>query len=357
MPPLPSALKEALSRAQSMVDSGDIDDALELLRTEAWAAAENNSHKVQVISLAAEAKVAKGDIDMTNRKMHWQDAHNSYQRALKLEPSNKEIRRSQNKLASMMDEQSISLGKGWQLFDDGNPTPAGLAAVFVGVMVFLVAFKFAGEALEVENIEGTSGSVLMELSWTDTNGNSHNGKIWIQLYNETPMHSASFRANADAARYDGTIFHRIVDGFMIQGGDFENGDGTGGHAGQYFGYCANAGFEASTICENDMTNWVIPAEFGQTHDPGVIAAARSSHQNSAGSQFYLVDSNGAPNLDGQYTAFGKAYMGEIDGQEVDGITVIDAISQVGCGQNQDTCTDSNKLSTYPVTIESVSLID
>ena len=58
-----------------------------------------------------------------------------------------------------------------------------------------------------------------------------------------------------------------------------------------------------------------------------------------------------------YTAFGKAYKGEIDGQEVDGITVIDAISQVGCGQNQDTCTDSNKLSTYPVTIVSVTLID
>ena len=359
MPTGPRALKDALSRATSMIDSGDVDNALELLRTEAWSAAENNSHKVQVISMAAEAKIAKGDIDMGNRKMHWQDAHNSYQRALKLEPSNKDIRRAQNKLASMMDEQSISLGKGLQLFDDGNPTPAGLAAVFVGIMVFLVAFKFAGESLEqsVGNIEGTSGSVLMEVSWTDINGDFHNGKIWIELYDETPMHSASFRANAEADRYDGTIFHRIVDGFMIQGGDFENRDGTGGHAGQYFGYCANAGYESSSICENDMTNWVIPAEFGQTHDPGVIAAARSNHQNSAGSQFYLVDSNGASNLDGQYTAFGKAYRGEIDGQQVDGITVIDAISQVGCGPNQDTCTDQNKLSTYPVTIERVSVID
>ena len=110
----------------------------------------------------------------------------------------------------------------------------------------------------------------------------------------------------------------------------------------------------SEMCIRDR---VIPAEFGQTHDPGVIAAARSGHQNSAGSQFYLVDSNGASGLDGQYTAFGKAYRGEIDGQQVDGITVIDAISQVGCGPNQDTCTDQNKLSTYPVTIERVSVID
>ena len=71
MPTGPSALKDALSRAKSMIDSGDVDNALELLRTEAWGATENNSQKVQVISLAAEAKIAKGDIDMGNRKMHW----------------------------------------------------------------------------------------------------------------------------------------------------------------------------------------------------------------------------------------------------------------------------------------------
>ena len=63
-----------------------------------------------------------------------------------------------------------------------------------------------------------------------------------------------------------------------------------------------------------MTNWIIPEEFGQSHEPGVIAAARNSQSvDSAGSQFYLVDSEGATNLDGQYTAFGKAYKGEIDG--------------------------------------------
>ena len=102
MPPMPTALKDALSRATSMIESKDVDGALELLRTEAWNAAETNSHKIEVISLAAQAKIAKGDIDMKNRKMHWQDAYNSYQRALKLEPSNKDVRRSQNKLASMM---------------------------------------------------------------------------------------------------------------------------------------------------------------------------------------------------------------------------------------------------------------
>ena len=147
---------------------------------------------------------------------------------------------------------------------------------------------------------------------------------------------------------------------MIQGGDFENGDGTGAHAGKFFGYCANSSpspFSESDVCRNDMTNWVIPAEFGQTHEPGTIAAARSQNENSAGGQFYLVDSDGAYSLDGSYTAFGKAYRGEIDGTGTSGVEVIDAISKVGCGPSQTVCTDNNKLSTFPVTVESVELID
>jgi cyclophilin family peptidyl-prolyl cis-trans isomerase len=104
-----------------------------------------------------------------------------------------------------------------------------------------------------------------------------------------------------------------------------------------------------------MTDWVIPAEFGQTHDPGVIAAARSSSDNSAGSQFYLVDSTGAYTLDGKYTAFGFAYKGQIDGSETTGIEVIDQISQVGCGSNEETCNDQNKLSKYPVTVVSAQI--
>jgi len=291
-----------------------------------------------------------------NDKKLFKEAVGHYESSLKSNPNDKKARRSLNSLRSEMDGLGIRAGGMTVFYDDGSPTFIGIVSIVVAIGMVLVGLKVIPEYLGKETAV-SPGSVLMEVSWTDTNGNFHNGKIWIELYNETPMHSASFLANADAARYDGTIFHRIVDGFMIQGGDFENDDGTGGHAGQYFGYCANAGFEESTTCENDMTNWVIPAEFGQTHDPGVIAAARSSHENSAGSQFYFVDSTGAYTLDGDYTAFGKAYKGEIDGEEVDGITVIDAISQVGCGQSQGPCNDENKLSTYPVTIERVTLID
>ena len=346
-------IEQGWLKAEMQIKLENPAEALEILRE-----ADVDATKPKTWRLAGEAKAMQAR-QANNDKRLFKEAVGHYESALKTSPNDKKARRSLNSLRSEMDGLGIRAGGMAMLIDDGAPTFLGMISIVVAIGMVLVGLKVIPEYYNTSNTQGNSGeNVLMELSWTDTNGNFHNGKIWIELYDdETPMHAASFRANADAARYDDTIFHRIVDGFMIQGGDFENRDGTGGHAGQYFGYCANAQFEQSTVCENDMTEWVIPAEFGQTHDPGVIAAARSSHENSAGSQFYLVDSTGASNLDGQYTAFGKAYNGEIDGQEVDGITVIDAISQVGCGQNQDTCTDQNKLSTYPVTIVSVTLID
>ena len=261
-----------------------------------------------------------------------------------------------NKLLNEMQEKRISETVIPRMFNNGGPTLAGMVAIF-GIFIVVLAILASANTSESPN----NSNVVMEITWTDTNNVDHAGKIWIEFYDdETPMHAESFRANAEADRYDGTIFHRIVDGFMIQGGDFENGDGTGAHAGEFFGYCANSQpspFSESDVCQNDMTNWVIPAEFGQTHEPGTIAAARSTNENSAGGQFYLVDSDGAYNLDGSYTAFGKAYRGEIDGMSTSGVEVIDAISEVGCGPSQTVCTDSNKLSTFPVTVESVELID
>ncbi|MCH2646154.1 MAG: peptidylprolyl isomerase [Candidatus Thalassarchaeum sp.] len=331
MPTGPSALKDALSRATSMIDSGDVDNALELLRTEAWAAAENNSQKVQVISLAAEAKIAKGDIDMGNRKMHWQDAHNSYQRALKLEPSNKDIRRAQNKLASMMDEQSISLGKGLQLFDDGNPTPAGLAAVFVGIMVFLVAFKFAGESLE-QPLESTEVTLQVSYIHPDDPNSRVEGEIVIQLYaSEAPKHVENFLYLVDNGMYDSTIFHRIIDGFMIQGGDIDDMNGAGGYAGIWSGYCngqiSGSDGEIYTSENCPRNDWTVPdeADNGLLHEPSVIAMAKTSAPNTAGSQFYIVPSDSTPShLDGVHTVFGMV---------TSGMNHVDAISEVSTGSN------------------------
>ena len=90
--------------------------------------------------------------------------------------------------------------------------------------------------------------------------------------------------------YDGTIFHRVIPGFMIQGGD-PDGVGTGGPGYHIKGEFANNGFK------NDLK-----------HTKGVLSMARAMHPDSAGSQFFIMVAD-APHLDGDYAAFGKVIEG------------------------------------------------
>ena len=358
MPPMPTALKDALSRATSMIESKDVDGALELLRTEAWNAAETNTHKIEVISLAAQAKIAKGDIDMKNRKMHWQDAYNSYQRALKLEPSNKDVRRSQNKLASMMDEQAISLGKGWQMFDDGNPTPLGLMASFVAIMVFLVAFKFAGESLE-EAPTLESSEVTLEVSYIhpDDPGTRVSGEIVLELYeSEAPKHVENFLYLVDNGMYDTTIFHRVIDGFMIQGGDIEARNGAGGYSGIWYGYCngqmANADGQIYTSENCPQQDWAVPGEHAQSslrHVPGALAAAHAG-LNTDGSQFYIVPSDSNPSwLDyepGKDCSAQGNSCHTVYGMVISGMNHVDAMAEVLTGNADKPVEDVRLIQAY-----------
>ncbi len=210
-------------------------------------------------------------------------------------PRDKAANSSYNQVRNEMQERGISERIIPRLTNNGTPTPAGLFALVASILIVIAGLN------SIQNAKGTGGldgDVILEVSWTDRDGVAHTGKIWLELYDaDTPMHAESFRANVDSGRYDGIPFHRIVDGFMIQGGDFVNKAGTGGYAGAYFGYCKSGNFEQTNDCEDDQTQWVVPAEFGQTHKPGVLAAARSSSENSHGSQFYLVDSTGAYTLE------------------------------------------------------------
>lgn len=98
--------------------------------------------------------------------------------------------------------------------------------------------------------------------------------------------------------YDGVIFHRVISGFMIQGGD-PKGTGIGGP-----GYSIKGEFTANGF-KNDLK-----------HDRGVLSMARTMAPNSAGSQFFIMHEN-SPHLDGQYAAFGKV---------IDGLDVVDKIA-------------------------------
>lgn len=120
----------------------------------------------------------------------------------------------------------------------------------------------------------------------------NNKKVLVELYPEyAPQTVANFVKLAKEGFYNGLTFHRVVEGFMAQGGD-PNGDGTGGSEGYITGEFKANGFEQNTL----------------SHTRGVISMARSSHPDSASSQFFICYDD-ASFLDGQYAAFGKVISG------------------------------------------------
>ena len=160
------------------------------------------------------------------------------------------------------------------------------------------------------------------------------GDMKVKLYNSTPQHRDNFIKLASEGYYDGTLFHRVISGFMIQGGDPDSRDAAPGVP-------LGAGGPGYTI----------PAEIGALHIKGALAAARTNNPQkaSSGSQFYVVhgkaqddvmlqnamnrsrrqysemqmnlykELGGTPMLDFEYTVFGEV---------VEGMDVIDAIAEV-----------------------------
>lgn len=125
--------------------------------------------------------------------------------------------------------------------------------------------------------------------------------IKAELYpDKAPNTVNNFIYLANSGYYDGLIFHRVIKGFMIQGGD-PDGNGTGGP-----GYAIKGEFTANGF-KNDLK-----------HDRGVLSMARAMMPNSAGSQFFIMHQD-SPHLDGQYAAFGKV---------IEGIEVVDKIAEV-----------------------------
>lgn len=118
------------------------------------------------------------------------------------------------------------------------------------------------------------------------------GDIKIELdYENAPISCANFVSLVKSGFYNGLTFHRIIRNFMIQGGD-PKGDGTGGP-----GYSIKGEFSS-----NGVNNTI-------SHRRGVISMARAQDPNSAGSQFFICDTNKDTFLDGNYAAFGKVVKG------------------------------------------------
>ena len=127
---------------------------------------------------------------------------------------------------------------------------------------------------------------------TSVNIETNHGNISFNLLPElAPETVRSFVKLANDGFYDGTLFHRVIPGFMIQGGD------------------PNSKSEDRSSHGTGGPGYTIKAEFNDTpHDRGILSMARSQDPNSAGSQFYIVVKD-SHFLDGQYTAFGKVISG------------------------------------------------
>jgi cyclophilin family peptidyl-prolyl cis-trans isomerase len=187
------------------------------------------------------------------------------------------------------------------------------------------------------------------------------GECIIRLYNETPKHRDNFIKLAKQGFYNGTLFHRVIQNFMIQGGDPDSKDTTKAKPGAELG--------------NGDVGYTVPAEFRDSlfHKRGVLAAARDDNpaKASSGCQFYIVEGRrfsdgkldtlentrlkgrkipawqreyyrsvgGAPHLDQNYTVYGEVVMG---------IDMIDRIAAVKTDKNDRPVTD------IPMTVELLS---
>ena len=145
--------------------------------------------------------------------------------------------------------------------------------IVAGLMVVLMTGT-AAQSNEIAVIETTLGNIELEF-----------------LEDKAPGHTKNFKDLANKGYYDGTTFHRVIPGFMIQGGD------------------SNSKSEDRSMHGMGGPGYSIKAEFNDTpHDRGILSMARSSDPNSAGSQFFIVV-KASHFLDKQYTAFGRVIKG------------------------------------------------
>ena len=198
-----------------------------------------------------------------------------------------------------------------------------LALVLLVSLTALTGCKSNDSKTPTQNI--TAYTLKNEKDPVATITMENGGVITVELYPDVaPNTVANFITLANQGFYDGLIFHRVIKGFMIQGGD-PNGVGPGGP-----GYSIKGEFSANGF-DNKLS-----------HTRGVISMARSSSFDSAGSQFFIMHADGTY-LDTQYAAFGEV---------VDGMDVVDAIAETQTGAN-DRPVSEQKIKTIRVDAKGV----
>ena len=152
------------------------------------------------------------------------------------------------------------------------------------IYLFILFFSLENNIILAQN-----NLMIMKLSY---------GDVEIELYpNKAPNHVNRFKELANSGKYDGVVFHRVIDGFMAQTGDVK------------FGNSNSSNFNISLAGTGGSDLPDLKAEFSDiAHTRGILSAARSADPNSANSQFFICFDS-APHLDRQYSAFGKVIKG------------------------------------------------
>ena len=139
-----------------------------------------------------------------------------------------------------------------------------------------------------------------------------------------PFHADNFRNHTLEGNYNDVTFHRIIDDFMIQGGDFQNNDGTGGYAAKWYGVCNGQFMNGSDCSNSESYNVPDEADNGLDHLSCTISMAKTSYPNTGGSQFFIIPEDSTPDwLNGAHTVFGTV---------TSGCEHITTISEVETGQ-------------------------
>jgi len=150
--------------------------------------------------------------------------------------------------------------------------------------IFIIFFSLLNT-----NISANNNIMILKLTY---------GEVEIELYpDKAPNHVKRFKELADSGKYNGVVFHRVIDGFMAQTGDVKFGNSNS----------PNYNISMAGTGGSDLPN--LKAEFTDiAHTRGILSAARSADPDSANSQFFICLES-APHLDRQYSAFGKVIKG------------------------------------------------
>ena len=302
----------AWEKAEKAITKGKGESALKILRD-----ADPDGKEVTTLRLAGHATWLNAKAN--GSRAEYRKSATLLREAIKKNPRDKKAGNVYNDLLNEMQNKGISETTFPRLLNEGTPTPAGMVAILLAGIMVLGAINLANRT------DVTTDIVELEMTW---NGGADSGTITIELYpTDAPDHVDNFKTLINDGDYDNTIFHRIINGFMIQGGDFTNQDGTGGHAGAFYGYCNGQLSEDSTCSGAGNSAWTVPdeADNGRVHDACTISMAKTSAPHTGGSQFFLIPEDSAPDwLDGVHTVFGSI---------TDGCEHVTSISDVPTGQN------------------------